>query len=111
MGTEEFLSDRYASLFLSHNFGNLIFHHRWFHPEFMIVTNIAFGGLKNNIGHHNIEYNTLEKGYYESGFVIRKLLDLNFFDIGGAILYRYGPYGFDQPSDNFAYKFSIFYGF
>ena len=111
MGTEEFLSDRYVSLFLSHNFGNLIFHHRWFHPEFMIVTNIAFGGLKNNIGHHNMEYNTLEKGYYESGFVIRKLLDLNFFDIGGAILYRYGPYGFDQPSDNFAYKFSIFYGF
>lgn len=111
MRTDEFLSDRYVSLFLSHNFGSLIFHHPWFHPEFIIVTNIGFGKLKNTTGYHHMDYKTMEMGYYESGIVIRKLLDLNFFDIGGSILYRYGPYGYDKVSSNFSYKFSIYYGF
>ncbi|MCB2208862.1 MAG: DUF5686 and carboxypeptidase regulatory-like domain-containing protein [Bacteroidetes bacterium] len=111
MRTGEFLSDRYASLYLTHNFGNLLLDFKRFHPEFMIVTNITFGTLSNEENHHNIEYNTLEKGYYESGLVIRKLLDLQILDLGVGVLYRYGPYGFDQVSKNFAYKFSIFYGF
>jgi hypothetical protein len=111
MRTNEFLSDRYASLYLTHNFGNLLFNFKRFHPELMIITNITFGDISHTENHHNIDYNTLEKGYYESGLVIRKLLDLQLVDLGLGILYRYGPYGFDQVSKNFAYKFSIFYGF
>ena len=111
MRTSEFLSDKYAALYLTHNFGNLLLDFKKFHPEFMVVTNITFGTLSNKQNHHNIDYNTLEMGYYESGLVIRKLLDLQLLDIGVGVLYRYGPYGYDQISKNFAYKFSIFYAF
>jgi hypothetical protein len=111
MRTNEFLSDHYASLYLTHNFGNLLLDFKRFHPELMIITNITFGNISHTENHHNIDYNTLEKGYYESGLVIRKLLDLQLLDLGIGVLYRYGPYGFDQVSKNFAYKFSIFYGF
>jgi hypothetical protein len=111
MRTNEFLSDKYASLYLTHNFGNLLLDFRRFHPELMIVTNLTFGTLNNKQNHHNIDYNTLELGYYESGLVIRKLLDLQILDLGLGVLYRYGPYSFDNISLNFAYKFSIFYGF
>jgi hypothetical protein len=111
MRTNEFYSSRYASLFLSHNFQNLLVDFRRWHPELVLITNISFGTIDNMKNHHNFEFNTLEKGYYESGLLIRKILDLSFYDIGVGVLYRYGPYSFDNISYNFAYKFSIFYSF
>lgn len=111
MRVNEFLSDRYASLFLTYNFGNFGLNYKWFHPEFLAITNLSIGDLKNKSGHQNITYKTLNLGYYESGLIIRKLLDFNFIDLGAGVLYRYGPYGFVDISRNFAYKFSIFYGF
>jgi len=112
MRSNEFLSDKYVSLFLSHNFGKLLFREgKLFNPQLMLVTNIAFGMLSNPENHHNYDFNTLEKGYYESGFLIRKILDFSIYDLGLVVLYRYGPYGFDNVSKNFAYKISLFYGF
>lgn len=111
MRPNEFYSDRYLSLFLTHNFKDLLFSFGNYKPELMIVTNIAFGSLSNTADHHLIDFNTLEKGYYESGLIIRKLLDLQVYDLGLGVLYRYGPYGFDTPSKNFAYKISLYYAF
>ncbi len=111
MRTNEFYSSKYAALFLSHNFQNLLFDFKKWHPELMLITNIAFGTMDHKENHHNFDFNTLEKGYYESGIIIRKLLDLRLYDLGAGVLYRYGPYSFDNVSYNFAYKISIFYSF
>ena len=111
MRANEFYSDRYVSLFLTHNFSNLLFSFGNYKPELMIVTNIAFGSLSNTENHHNIKFNTLEKGYYESGIIVRKLLNLQVYDLGLGVLYRYGPYGFNTLSQNFAYKVSLYYAF
>ncbi|MCF6341752.1 MAG: DUF5686 and carboxypeptidase regulatory-like domain-containing protein [Bacteroidales bacterium] len=112
MRSNEFLSDKYVSLFLSHDFGKLLFKEgKLFNPQLMLVTNIAFGSLSNTENHHNYDFSTLEKGYYESGFLIRKILDFSIYDLGIGVIYRYGPYGFDNVSKNFAYKISLFYGF
>jgi hypothetical protein len=111
MRTNEFYSSKYAALFLAHNFKNLLFDLRRWHPELMLVTNIAFGSMDYQEDHHNFDYNTLEMGYYESGLVIRKILDLRIYDLGVGVLYRYGPYSFENVSLNFAYKFSLFYSF
>lgn len=111
MRANEFYSDRYVSLFLSHNFGNLLFDFKKWHPELVILTNIAFGTFTNKEDHYNIDFKTLEHGYYESGLLIRKMLDLRIYDLGVGVLYRYGPYSFDNVSFNFAYKVSLFYNF
>lgn len=111
MGANEFYSDQYISLFLSHNFKDLLFSFRNYKPELMIVTNVGFGSLKNPGDHHNLDFSTQEKGYYESGIIIRKLLNLQIYELGAGVLYRYGPYGFDKQSKNFAYKLSIYYTF
>jgi len=111
MRPNEFYSDKYVSLFLSHNFKNLLFSFGKYKPELMFITNIAIGSINNPENHHNIDFKTLEKGYYESGFVIRKLLNMQIYDLGAGLLYRYGPYGNNSVSDNFAYKISLYYTF
>ena len=111
MRTNEFYSNRYAALFLSHNFKNLLFDFKKWHPELVLLTNIAIGTMTDQQDHHDLDYNTLEMGYYESGLGIRKLLDLQVYDLGVVVMYRYGPYGFENVSLNFAYKLSLFYNF
>jgi len=107
MRMNEFLSNRYVALYLSHNFGQLLVRSKFFSPEIVLATNLAFGDLNNPEQHHNVGLNTLEKGYYESGVLLHGLLDLKFYKLGAGVFYRYGPYGFDKVGDNFAYKISI----
>lgn len=111
MRSNEFLSDNYAALFLTHDFGELLFEFGNFKPQLMLLTNIAFGNLNYAQNHHNYDFNTLNHGYYESGFIVRKLLNLQVYDLGLGIMYRYGPYSFDDNYKNFAYKVSLYYGF
>lgn len=111
MRSNEFLSDSYAALFLTHDFGELLFEFGNFKPQLMLLTNIAFGNLNYAQNHHNYDFNTLNHGYYESGFIVRKLLNLQVYELGLGIMYRYGPYSFDDNYKNFAYKVSLYYGF
>lgn len=106
MHMDEFFSDRYASLFFDHNFGKLIIRTERFTPEFHIVTNMIVGDLINQ-GEDIGNYNTLEKGYFESGLAIRKFLNLKLFKIGLGAYYRYGEYAFDDQIDNFSFRFSV----
>ncbi|MCD6090175.1 MAG: carboxypeptidase-like regulatory domain-containing protein [Bacteroidales bacterium] len=107
MRANEFLSDRYISLFISHNFGSLLFRGKKFKPEFEIGTNIGFGWLKHPKYHQNIDFKTMEEGYFESGLMINNLIKLQLFNVGVGAMYRYGPYSFDSFQENVAYKFTL----
>lgn len=107
MRPNEFLSDSYISLFISHNFGSLLFKGEKFKPEFELMTNIGFGWLEHPEYHKNVEINTMELGYYESGLMINNLIKLNLLNLGIGGMYRYGPYSFVDFKENVAYKFTI----
>lgn len=107
MRMNEFLSDRYVALYFTHNFGNLLKRWEKFQPEFLISTNATFGWLKYDENHLNINYKTLEKGYYESGFLINNLLNLRIYSLGVGAFYRWGPYSYPLFKDNIALKVSI----
>ncbi len=111
MRANEFLSDRYASLFLTWDFKDLLINIGKWKPQLLLLTNVTFGTLKNPEQHLNYDFKTLDKGYYESGFVIRKILNLQVYDLGLGVMYRYGPYSLPKTGDNFAYKISLFYAF
>ena len=49
----EFLSDKYAHLFYSHNFGSLLINTKKFKPQFIIVQNSGWGTL-SNAGYHGL---------------------------------------------------------
>ena len=104
MRMDEFTADRYAALFISHNFGKLLYQSKHFKPEPEFVTNIGIGALRHPENHEKENIKSYEKGYYESGIVLNRLLRLGLTDIGMAWFYRYGPYSLPTPKENLAWK-------
>ena len=110
MRMNEFLSSKYIAFYYQHNFGKLLINSEKFAPEIAIATHVAFGSLNHPENPLNTSYKTLEKGYYESGVLINKLIDLKIYQLGIGAFYRYGPYSFDKVGDNFAFKLSLTFG-
>lgn len=99
----EFFSDRIATLQMRHSFAP--FHiASWLNPELVITSRYAIGDLNGAADHLNINFNTLDKGYTESGFEINKLI----YGFGLSATYRYGAYHLPQFSDNIALKFTFY---
>lgn len=69
----------------------------------MLVTRAVWGKLDNTGGHLGLPYNTLEKGYYESGVEFNEI----FKGLGFVAFYRYGPYHLPQLDRNIALKISF----
>jgi len=112
MRMNEFTSDRYASLFLSHNFGTLIYRSKFFSPEPEIVTNLGIGSLSHPENHiKESETKSFPKGYFESGIVLNKMLRLGVTDVGLGWFYRYGPYAMPTANENMAWKVAFHFVF
>jgi hypothetical protein len=107
MRFNEFLSDRFVSLYFKQDFGRMLFGGEKFRPRLAFVNNIGFGWLNHSYYHNNIEFRTLEKGYYECGLLINNLINQKMFGYGFGIFYRYGPYSLLKIRDNFALKLSF----
>ena len=99
MGFNEFLSDRYISLQVRHNFDRFQLGNK-FKPALSLVTRFAIGDIKNPERQGEIAFRKMNKGYYESGFVLNYL----FKGFGLASFYRYGSYSNPKFTDNLAVK-------
>lgn len=112
MQNYEFLSDRYANVFLSHNFGAFFRAGRW-QPHFIVHQNMGWGRLSQPENHHKYTgFRTKENGFFESGLHIDRLfrfryLGVAYINFGAGAFYRYGTNAFPQIQDNFTFKFSI----
>lgn len=102
----EFFSDRFVSFQVRHKFMRFMVSNK-FKPQLVLVSRLAFGSVSNKAKHLNFGFNTLEKGFYESGLELNHL----FKGFGISTFYRYGPYaleGFDQNlSLKFTFNFSL----
>lgn len=112
MGFNEFVSDSYANLFLSHNFGSLLFKTEKIKPEIILHTNIGYGSLSNINQHQFLPFKTMEKGFFESGLMINnivkfKYMNLVYIGFGGGAFIRYGDYANPSLKDNIAFKVSM----
>lgn len=112
----EFLSDRYAFLFVKYELGNLLGRKKLFRPLFSIEHNMGIGTLEKPEHHDLIEFSTLEDGYIESGLVIDNIISLNYFSLGYAGLgfgafYRYGANALPIQKDNWSFKVTISFDF
>jgi len=98
----EFFSNKYVSLQLKHTFNKIQVAPK-INPEFTLVTRMAFGSNNRSTQHIGITYNTMEKGFFESGVECNKL----FKGFGWVAFYRYGPYQLARFEDNIAIKISF----
>lgn len=108
----EFLSDKQIGVFFNHNFGNFLISNRVMKPEFILYHNFGFGELSNPERHEQVQFSTMEDGYFESGIGIKKLIRFNFVDVGYIgfgfdALYRHGAYAYDSTSDNLFFKVNM----
>ena len=114
VGLYEFASSQTASLFLQHNFGNLLFkpENISIRPEILLVQNISYGKLDNAAAQKNIELKVPEKGLFESGLLVknlyrRSILSVAYIGLGGGVFYRYGYYAWPKAIDNWAFKWGF----
>ncbi|MEZ4772826.1 MAG: DUF5686 family protein [Bacteroidia bacterium] len=112
MGLYEFLSDRYAHVFIRQDFGSLLFQTQKFKPRISLVQGIGYGNLANPAQHQGFEFKTMEKGYYESGLLVNQIFRINYLNIaylgfGGGVFYRYGAYQLPDMKQNLALKVSL----
>lgn len=107
MRMNEFYTDQYVALFLSHNFGKLLYRTKKFEPEFELTTNCLIGKMSDTERHLLTSFSIPTKGYFESGFNIHNLLDFGIYNLGIGMAYRYGPYQLSKTIDNFTFNISL----
>lgn len=98
----EFFSDKIATIHVKHQLNPFLIA-SWLKPELVLITRHAIGTASNIENHQNINFNTLEKGYSESGFEVNKLI----FGFGVSFAYRYGAYQLLEFEDNVSLKFTF----
>jgi hypothetical protein len=63
----------------------------WNEPRFGLHHAIGFGNFTNRED-HQWAFETMDKGFYEAGFIFDGILTSNFTSIGLGAFYRYGYY-------------------
>ncbi|HUH29384.1 hypothetical protein [Gelidibacter sp.] len=98
----EFFSDKFATLQLKHYLKPFNISKRM-QPQMVLISRFALGDMDHIERHQEIEFGTLNKGYYEAGFEVNKIL----FGFGLSFAYRYGAYHLPKLEDNIALKFTF----
>lgn len=107
----EFLSDKYFNVFLSHNFGGLLFKKNQFQPEITIHNNLGWGNLSDENAHQAIAYKVKNKVFMEGGLQVYNVIKMNYLNIanigfGTAVFCKYGAYAQNKFDDNLTFKFT-----
>ena len=108
MKPNEFVSQNYGSAFLHYNMG-AIYKTTYSAPEFSVVTAAGWGSLDRPQDHQEVNFKTMEKGFFESGLLLDNILVINTSGLGIGVFYRYGPYAFNNVQDNFGFSFTAMY--
>ncbi len=98
----EFYSDRYSLFQLKHHFNKFQIS-KSIKPILVLGSKVAFGDFSHPENHQGIEFKTMEKGFYESGFELQNI----FSGFGLSTYYRYGPYQLPKFDQNIAIKLSF----
>ncbi|BAO54525.1 DUF5686 family protein [Nonlabens marinus] len=99
----EFFSDKIAVGQIKHEFAPFKIA-SFLQPELVLISRYAIGDLTDKQQHINVDFQTLEHGYLESGFELNQL----FYGFGLSAAYRYGAYHLPNLEDNISIKFTFY---
>ena len=109
MRFNEFMSDTYVQFMFRQDFKSLLFRRKNFAPHVEVVARAMWGSLRSPDLHQNISTLSPEKGYYEAGIELNRLLSQNLLSLGIGTYYRIGPYSQPTFGENFAFKITSKY--
>ena len=107
MRMNEFMMDRFAAVFFQQDFGKLLIRREKFQPGIVLATHAGVGELIHTGNHQGITLQPMDRGYFESGLLVKNILNQWFIGYGLGVFYRYGPYSLNKTIDNFAFKFTV----
>jgi hypothetical protein len=114
MGMNEFAANKFAAIFFQHNFESLLYRSPFYQPELVLIANAGFGWLQSPENHIFMQAKSWDKGYYEAGIAINKILPKTWvrkvvfgMSPGIEVLYRFGPYALPDPNKNLTVKLSM----
>ena len=108
MRFNEFASSNFAAVHIRHNFSQWLFPEKFkTRPALIFAQNMGIGEL-DTYYLKKYDLKDYRKGYFESGFEVNNLLRFGYLSWGVGIYYRYGPYQFSSPHENFGYKFGFY---
>jgi hypothetical protein len=76
-------------------------------PILALRFSAAWGNLEHPERQQIVSFSTMQKGYYEAGFVFDNLLNIRIIGLGIGFFQRFGPYNYPKEWDNMAIKLSI----
>lgn len=108
MRPSEFYSNKQAALYTRMNFNPLKTKAKWNEPQFCVHHAIGFGELNKSITkQHSVDFQTMEKGFFEGGLILNNVLVANSTGIGIAAFYRYGAYSDIDWKKNIVPKITV----
>ena len=103
MPMNTYFANRMAAVFWRHDLGTLLYKTQKFKPRVSLALNACWGDTKNSYPN----FRTFEKGYYEGGLLIRKLIKQEIIAFGLGGFYRFGAYHSNNLGDDLAIKFTV----
>lgn len=103
MPMNEFFANRMAAAFWRHDFESLLYKTPKFKPHISLLLNACWGATDQR----HPRFRSFEKGYYEGGILIRRLLKQQVVALGIGGFYRFGPYNTGKIGDDMAVKFTF----
>jgi len=110
MQSGSFYTTEQANLFTRFTFRAIKTKATWNEPKFGLHHAIGFGNFTNREA-HQWTFETMDKGYYEAGFIFDGILTSNFTSIGLAAFYTYGFYADPDWKKNIIPKLSLSFNF
>jgi len=98
----EFFSDKIFTAQIKHRLKPFNLGKR-FKPQMVLISRFALGDISNPEDHLDTSFDSLDKGYTESGFELNRLI----YAFGTSFTYRYGAYHLPNFGDNIAFKFTF----
>ncbi|MFZ9029233.1 MAG: DUF5686 family protein [Crocinitomicaceae bacterium] len=101
-----FYHDEQVALFLRYNFPAIKTKSAWTEPQFSVHHAIGFGNMRN-AGIHQLEFDTMDKGYSEVGVILNGLLTSGSTALGVGGFYNYGAYSDKDWKKNIYPKIAV----
>jgi hypothetical protein len=106
MPPSAFYSSQQIALFTRFHFLAWRTPKKWFTPQLGLYHGFGFGSM-NNSTEHSFAFKTMERGYFETGVSIDKIINFGYSGVGIALFDRYGPYSSAEWRENLVFKIRI----